>query len=331
MERTRPNRAHSAPTHGSEFDVPEGEAGLEEAVGGAEPSFDPAAAEEIWRMAARLQAEAASRLDDRSRAIATASDSEFQRDGFSLSEVKMIGDEAGIDPQFIELALRQQAAEKHAFKSISGQKSDLAGRFLGTSEDHVTVTRVIGAEKSKILAAMERLFPGEPFNLQLLEVLGGNDNLADSTLIFKVPQVEQAVSASGINTFAYRMSITDLNRMTVSLHALDEKRTEVSVQLDLKYGKWRNFSMGSWITGVFGVLAGLIALGIAAKKSALGVIGLSTLTATIALVLGYGTYWAYRLAYRSGLKKGRREIEDLLALLDVNARTGGSFNLKADE
>ena len=290
-----------------------------------EPSFDPEAAEEIWRLAARLQAQAARRLEGRTRAIANAEDTSLVAQEFTLSEVKEIGDEAGIDSQFIELALRQHAAQKHAPKAVSSKMSDTASRFLGTPEDHITVTRVIRAEKSKILEAMERLFPSEPFNLQLLEVIGDDDNLADSTLIFKVPQVEQAVSSSGVNMFAYRMSIADLNRMTVSLHAIDAQRTEVTVQLDLGFGKWRNFNYGAWIAGVFGAMGGLIALLIAAKKSALGIVGLSTLTAAITLILGYGTYWGYRLAYRSGLRKGQKEIEELLAQVDVNARTGGGF------
>jgi hypothetical protein len=288
--------------------------------------YEPEAAEEIWRLAARLQAEAARRLEDRTRIIAQPEESAFVSQRFSLSEVKEIGDEAGIDPQYIELALRQHSAQKHAPKSVSGRMSDTASRFLGTPQDHITVTRVIRADKSRVLEAMERLFPSEPFSLQLLEVIGDDDRLADSTLIFKVPQVDQAVSVTGVNVFAYRMSIADLNRMTVSLHAIDENRTEVTIQLDLKYGKWRNFTIGGWITGVFGALAGFLALLIAAKKSALELVGLTTLTAVTAFIVGYGSYWAYRLAYRSGLKKGHREVEELLAQVDVSARTGGGFS-----
>ncbi len=245
---------------------------------------------------------------------------------FSLSEVKLIGDEAGIDPQFIELALRQHAAEKHAPTSVSREMSDVAGRFLGTPEEHVTVTRVIRADKGKVLDAMKKLFPSEPFNLKLLEVIGDEENLADSTLIFKVPQLEHAFSASGvISTFAYRMSIADLNRMTVTLHSIDEERTEVSTQLDLKFGKWRNFKVGSWISGIFGSAIGFLVLVVGLKKMALGLVGVAGIATMTGLILAYGSYWAYRLAYRSGIRKGQREITELLAQIDVTARTGGGF------
>ncbi|NNC65996.1 MAG: hypothetical protein HKN84_14525 [Gammaproteobacteria bacterium] len=331
MVKTRRTVSHQRddnPEHPEEFVV-----GHASPAGGDvdEASFDPETAEQIWHIAARLQAEAARRLDDRSRAIAASPGSGVAYQGFTLSEVKMIGDEAGIDPQFIELALRQHAAQAHAPKAVSGRMSDAAGRFLGTPEDRVTVTRVIRAGKEKVLEAMERIFPKEPFNLQLLEVIGDDQNLADSTLIFKVPQVEQALTGAGLNMFAYRMSIADLNRMTVTFHSIDEERTEVSVQLDLKYGKWRNLKLGASLAGASGLFAGFIGFAIAMKKTALGILGATGIGLTAALVLGLISYFGFRLAYRSGLRKGRNEMEDLLALLDVNTRTGGGFGAKAQE
>ncbi|NNE45927.1 MAG: hypothetical protein HKN37_04620 [Rhodothermales bacterium] len=290
-----------------------------------EQTFDPSGAEEVWRIAARLQADAARRLEERSRSIADSPTVDADSHRFTLSEVKAIGDEAGIDPQYIELALRKQAADQHVPQAVSGKMSDTAGRFLATPEEHLSVTRVIRAGKQQVLDAMQRVFPSEPYHLQLLEVIGDETALADSTMIFKVPQVEMAVSTSGINVFAYHMSIADLNRMTVTLHSIDEERTEVSIQLDLKYGKWRNFKVGSWITGIFGSAIGFLVFVVGLKKMALGLMGVAGIAAMTGLILGYGIYWGYRLAYRSGIRKGQREITDLLAQVDVTARTGGGF------
>ncbi len=328
MERTRPQPPRQEEADSAVADSPTKSHSAPPQAGSApddEPTFEPAAAEEIWRLAARLQADASRRLEERSRAIAESTDGAGSDQTFTLSEVKMIGDEAGIDTQFIELAVRQQAAQKLSPQTVTGKQSDTASRFLGTPEERMTVTRVIRASKDQVLEAMQRIFPQEPFNLQLIEAVGDDSNLADSSLIFKVPQVEQAVSSGGINVFAYRMSIADLNRMTVTLHSIDEQRTEVSIQLDLTFGKWRNFKYGAWIAGVFGGFFGFLALAIGLKKLAIGLIGVLGIAAITSAAVGYGSYWAYRFAYRSGLRKGRREMEDLLAQVAVQARTGGGF------
>lgn len=290
-----------------------------------EQTFDPSGAEEVWRIAARLQADAARRLEERSRSIADSPTVDADSHRFTLSEVKAIGDEAGIDSQYIELALRKQAADQHVPKAVSGEMSDTAGRFLATPEEHLSVTRMIRAGKQQVLDAMQRVFPSDPYHLQLLEVIGDEKALADSTMIFKVPQVEMAVSTSGINVFAYHMSIADLNRMTVTLHSIDEERTEVSIQLDLKYGKWRNFKVGAGLTAVGGVVAALLGLAASTGKLALGLVGVIGTTVATGLTLGAAIYFLYRWTFRNGLTKGQREITDLLAHIDVTARTGGGF------
>ncbi|MBT8401116.1 MAG: hypothetical protein KJO98_11615 [Rhodothermia bacterium] len=286
-------------------------------------TFDIDEAQEIWRIAARLQAEAAQRLENRSKALADPSDRGSQDHKFSVGELTAIAEEAGIDAEFVQVALEEREAQRYSSVTLSDEAGDRASRFLRTPENRIDISRVIRAPKKDVLDAMRAIFPAPPYNLELMEVVGDEDRLADSMLVFKVPQLSMVTTASELNMFSYHMSIADLNRMIVRMHALDENSTEVSVQLDMRYGKVRNLTYGVGISAIFATLFGLI-VGLAMGKKVGVAEGIAGFLLT-GIVTGYFSSWLYRWAYRRGLKKGESQIEDLLKRVDVTARTGGSF------
>ncbi|MBO6574427.1 MAG: hypothetical protein JJ896_03340 [Rhodothermales bacterium] len=283
--------------------------------------FDPAEAKAIWSIASRLQAEASRRLDERSRVIAESSGTPSQ--SFSLDEIRHIGDEAGINAQFIDLAVRQHAAQKLDVGAPSPEQVALAERLLGSNEEQISISRVIHADRESVLKAVEDIFTSERYNLQLVEAIGDPRNLADSTLIFRVPTSEIMTAAGGINSFAYAMSHSTLNRMTATLHEIDAERTEVSLQVDLSASKWRSFRVGGWISGGMAAFTALMTALIAANKSAMGWVGIAGLTASISAAVGLAFGWATGWGYRYGLRKGKQAMQDLLGAVDIEARTGG--------
>ena len=290
-----------------------------------EEAIGPEQAQRIWHVAARLQAEAARRLDARSQQLADErAPADVVATAFTRDEVDEIAQAAGIDPSFVALAWREVAAETGR-APVSDDRQRRASAFLGTDAERLAVTRTFRASRDAVLAAMQRVFPADPFRLVLADVIGEADALADTALLFDVPQVmAQATQTGGYTPFSYAMSISDLTRAVVTLHDLGDGRTEATIAVDLRHGKSRNLTIGSWITGVaaaaLGVLGGGVgmAVGDGGLAAALGATAGASSTGAL-------TYLAYRAAYRGGLGKGERALADLLGAVDVDLRSGGGF------
>ena len=294
-----------------------GAAGEPETVAEAE-------AREVWRVAARLQAEAARRLDARSQAIAGEHRPAAQPAAFSRAEVEEIAQSAGIDPSFVALAWREVAAARHQ-RPVSDDRQRRASAFLGTDAERLAVTRVFRASPDAVLAAMQRVFPTDPYQLTLVDVIGEADDLTDTALLFDVPQVmAQSTKTGGYTPFSYAMSVSTLTRAVVTLHDLGDGRTEATVAVDLRHSKSRNLTAGSWLTGgmtvALGVLGGLLG-------GAVGDGGLAAALGATAGASGSGalTYLAYRMGYQGGLGKGERALGELLSTVEVDLRSGGAF------
>ena len=334
MERTR-SRPEPTPA-GDDLSFPRlADAEAPRTGGAGETPAPPAAgdtvaepeAREVWRVASQLQAEAARRLDARSASIAGD-----HRDGgsgtrepaaFSRAEVEEIAASAGIDPSFVALAWREVEAARHQ-RPVSPSRQRRAAAYLGTDEERLAVTRTFRAAPDAVLAAMQRVLPAEPYRLTLVDVLGDADDLADTAMVFDVPQVmKQAAELGRYTAFSHAMSISDLTRAVVSLHDLGDGRTEATVSADLRHGKERNLAAAGWSTAgaavVAAVAVGLVALIWATPAGAAAV---GALAAVLAGVLVHAFYPA---AYRRGLAKGEAALSEMLGAVDVDLRSGGAF------
>ena len=208
MERTRPRPEPSEPADDLSLRPPGlADAEVPNARGLGETPGPPAAvadtvaqggAREVWRVAARLQAEAARRLDARSASLAgghRAGDPSDEPPGaFSRAEVEEIAQAAGIGPSFVALAWRE-ASRHHA--PVSDDRQRRASAYLGTDAERLSVTRTFRAAPDEVLAAMQRVLPADPYRLSLVDVLGEADDLADTALLFDVPQFGEQVKELG--------------------------------------------------------------------------------------------------------------------------------------
>ena len=286
-----------------------------------------AEAQLVWRLAARMQADAARRLEDRSAQLARRTDDDAPAllpARFDRREVESIAQAAGIDPAFVALAWREVEADRLR-PVVSDAAHDRASRFLGSAAERISVTATIAAAPEAVLEAMKRVLPADPYRLELAEVIGDSDRLTDASLLFDVPSMmTQMTQTGGYTPFAYAMSTADLKHVVLSLHDLGGGRTEVTATVDAKAGKLRNFTIGAWTTGILGAIGG--ALGLALSIGAYDGGAAALLGATLGTTVpGALTYVGYRAAYASGLKKGERALADLLKAIGVDARTGGVF------
>ena len=292
------------------------------AAAGAETVAE-AQAREVWRVAARLQAEAARRLDARSQSLADEQRAETTPAAFSRAEVEEIAVSAGIDPSFVALAWREVEAARHQ-PPVSDDRQRRASGYLGTEAERLSVTRTFRAPPDAVLAAMQRVLPADPYRLTLVDVLGDADDLADTALLFDVPQVMKQASELGRYTpFSYAMSISDLTRAVVSLHDLGDGRTEATVTADLRHGKDRNLTVAKWSTaGAAAVAAFVVGL---LTLLGTGPAGAALAAALAAVLVGALVHVYYPAAYRRGLAKGEAALADLLGAVDVDLRAGGAF------
>jgi serine/threonine protein kinase len=290
-------------------------------------------AEALWLRAAQLQSDAASRLEQRSRqgtgltGITTA----LASGGYRLRDVEAAAQEVGINPEFVALALAEQAGPRHAVMSpVSGTRKDRAiTTLLGTSERSLSVSRVIRGSPKGVLEAIGRVLPGRPYLLTFKDAVGGHP-LDGGVLVFTVPNMMKGMgmgSAESYTPFTYRMYQIELFQLNVTLRPVQGSSSgacEVTVYGDLRPGLHRNLSVNRWIASVVGVTAGGLGTAIGAGALTLGALALLPGVAAAA-VLGGVSLASYRWLYRHALKKSTEELDGMLLALETQLRSQQLF------
>ncbi|HWA17324.1 MAG TPA: serine/threonine-protein kinase [Gemmatimonadales bacterium] len=292
-------------------------------------------AQAIWLRAAQLQAEAAARLEQRSRdgAGLTTLTTQMPTGGYRLRDVELAAKEVGIGSEFVALALAEQPVTRPLPAMISDDRAEqLTTSLLGTSERSVSVSRIIKASPRVVLEAIGQLFPARPYHMTFTETVGGHP-LDGGVLVFTVPNLMAGMgmgAASTYSSFTYMMYSIDLFQLNVTLHAVQgaTPATEVTVYGDLRSGMRKNLKFDGWIAGFLalcggagGTVVGLAALGLGSLAVAPAVAG--------AGLLGGASMMGYRWLYRRGLRKAVEELEGLLAGIEGHLRSQDIFGAGA--
>lgn len=283
----------------------------------------------LWRRAAELQAEAARRLEERSRQLAPqgqAADT-AEVEGYRLDDVRAAAEEAGISPEFVDHALVEARSQALA-EGAQPRPSAMATRFLGHPPLTLEVSRLVHAPAEEVYAAMQRILPGRPFRLNLVDH-HGTDPLDGGVLVFKTP----AYSYTPTNTdqsFAYEMALADIKQLLFSLRRLDTNppATELTVRASLTHSHKLTLWVGGSVSGVLASLSGVGGgfLG-AAAGAALGIGGLAVGAAAAAFLAGgAAAMMGWRGLYRYGLRRGEKAIRNLIGSIAVDVETGGGFS-----
>ena len=285
---------------------------------GPEDRIDEERARAVWRRAAELQAEAAQRMEERARLSAGAGDAgDPSEPGFRRSDVEAAAVEAGISPEFVQLAL----AETEAGTSALAGWTDRAANRLLTSRRNLELTRTVAAPPAEIFRAMQRIFPAHPYLLTLRDTLG--DPLRGGVLVFDLPRFNWSGNNTPFASDAYTLGVTTLR--VLLRPAADGAECEVALSADLRRGVRANWWVGTSLAGFFGgggALAGA-GLGAAALGAAGALLALPALAG--AAVVGGASGAGYGALYRWYLRKLELQLRDLLRTVDANARTRGAF------
>lgn len=250
--------------------------------------------------AAQLQLEAAERVERSSTAVA-------RRDGFDRDSLLEAASEAGIEPRFVEVALREQSLEKTAPTDSDGALM----RWLGTRQRSLSVSRVFDADLATTVATCCRVFESDKVGLELRGEAQRMQPERGGVLEFHMGRLNQMAAFAGNYTqLAYRLEQLEMWTLHASFRPLGA-RTEVVLVGDLRPGAHANLTLarvggviGAGVGGGAGVAAG-VGMGLAAAAA---------LPAVAAAAVGTGLMaWAYRALYRSVLRKTKEELEGVLA------------------
>lgn len=282
-------------------------------------------ARQALRRAAELQAEAAARLQETARGQLMADAAQpAEGDGFRRGDVEAAAVEAGISPEYIRQALVEQDALGEHAEELTPWVEGMGRRMLGTRKRTLEVSRVIDADPARVLEAMQRVFPAHPYALMLEDSIGGPP-LEGGVLVFQIPRI--TIANPSYTSFSYAATAADVMQLQATLRAIPGpagERCELSVRSDLRTGRRRNVWAGLALSGTGGAVgAGLSAAIALAANAVLPVVGMAAVAGLA--VLGGASSTGYGALYRYYLRKVEEELERLLKVVDVSARTGGAF------
>lgn len=300
----------------------------------------------VWRRAAQLQAEAASRLETRLRGAAAsepgvapvasgapgdsadagAADGGPLTSGLRVHDVAAAAVEAGISQQYVALALAELERAPEALQradELPTWKQQFATRLLGTAERTLSVTRIFRVPPRETLAALGRILQAHPYSLALRDTLGGHP-LDGGVLVFSIPSM---VDATYKWTYTrYGIYAPEL-RLSMRAVAGDPGASEVTLQVDL--GAGLTAVLAGYSAGIGGAAAGGGAIGLAIGLKALALSGLALAApiAGAAAIVGFGAYAATAPLHRWALRKVRNELEDTLAAVETSVRAQDIFGV----
>lgn len=283
------------------------------------PTFSSDHAAAVWRRAAQMQADAARRLDEGSRALAPQAPA--QADGYTLDEIRAAAGEAGIAPEFVALAMAEVRTQSG--EGLTPRQDRAATVFMGTAERTLEVSRLMESPPARVYAALQRVLPVHPWLLSLRDSTG--DPLAGGVLLFDIPGFIESNQAP-LSMFAMSLEV---GQVQVALRpGPGERGCEVAVRVPLHRSVRRAMTSSGWFAGVVGGAGGAggamvaFAVGVAGGLLALPAIG-------AAGVMAGATALGCRASYRNSIRGMRQELERLLQSVDAHARTGTGFAIAA--
>lgn len=300
--------------------------------------LSPEQAEAVWLRAAQLQMDAATRIRQRSKELrpgpgATGPGGDQPTSGYRLKDVEAAAAEVGIGSEFVQLALAELPAAGGTSSAVAPVvatplEERVATLLLGTDQRSLRVARTFDAPPAKVLEALGRTVGAYPYELELLDTVGGHP-LDGGVLLFRVPQYKlnqtDTTSSYGVNMFRYRMTQLELEalRMTVQPVPGRADRTEVAIYGDLRPGARKNVRASHWFAAGAGTLGsvGTFLVSIAPKALALS-FGVAVLPAIGVFAAGGAlSYGLYRMAYRSALKASDEALGRMLDAVGASMRS----------
>jgi hypothetical protein len=293
-------------------------------------------ARRLWERAAELQAEALRREEKETGeerpqegTPAGSSPEEDEGVGYSLTHVRQAAVEVGIDPEFLNLAMGEEA-----ILALEGGGEDkpldrAAARFLASSDEALEIRRRFGFPAERVWPVLEGALTESHQGIELLEYRGGYP-LEGGIAVFESPYSFQR---SG--TLEYYATVAEVRRFLVRLIPAPEGEScEVIIHAPLRRSRRVNFWVGSGLAGGGGILGGLLGAGAAGALVGTSVLGTLPLAAiigglTLGGALGGGglTRWGGTALYRHGFRLFRRALEKVFVRVERELDRGSQAGI----
>jgi eukaryotic-like serine/threonine-protein kinase len=268
------------------------------------------AARAIWLRAAELQAEAERRLEERARQIpAVTGDDDSESEGLRPEDVRAAAEEAGISPEFVQIALAEAAAASQQWSPTT--RWDAAGSrfFLGAPPRTIELSATVPGSIDTVSAACLQAFSGHPCLLQAGEV-AELSSTSGRVIVFNVPKFDWMVSANP--AFVENAAYVGLKQLHVAMRPLDVEppACDVVVAGDLHAGlrsRWRWSAATSAGVGAAGGAAGMAVAGSVLAGALPALLAAALLGG--AAIAGATMFYGY---YRTQVEKALRQTLQLL-------------------
>ena len=278
------------------------------------------AARAIWRRAAQLQAEAEQRLEERTHRLPARPGGEpAESDGFHADAVRIAAEEAGIAPEFVQIALAEAAASPGPASPETRWDVRGAKLFLGSSHRTIEVAAIVPADLDTVTAASLQVFCGHPCLLQAGEV-AEMPSSAGRVVVFNVPKYDWSASANP--PFVEKASTIGLRQLHVAIRPLpdDPSACEVVVAGDLRAGMRGRWRWGAATSVGASAAGGAAGVGVAGSLMA-GAGALLALPALVgAAVGGAAAAAAWAAGYRYYRGQVAEALQESLRTLPATAR-----------
>lgn len=272
----------------------------------------------IWRRAAQLQAEAERRVEERVRQLPARSSRELEGEGLDPDDVRIAAEEAGIAPEFVQIALAEARASSERSSPVARWDMLGARLFLASTRPTIEVATTVPGSLDVVAAASLQVFAGHPCLLQAGEVADFPSS-SGRVIVFNVPQFDWSATANP--AFVEKASMIGLRQLHVAIRPLpeDASRCEVVVAGDLRPGmrkRWR-WSAASYAGA--GVAGGAAGIGVAGSAVAGALLALPAVVGAAAFSGAAVAVWAASYRYYRG--QVQEALRQSLQLIPATART----------
>lgn len=276
----------------------------------------------VLHRAAQMQADAARRVEERSRSETSATPTSAS--GLRVSEVQAAAAEAGIAPEFVAMAAAElPAGGALAVPTVSSTvEGRWAVRLFGKDLRQLVASRVFRAPAKAVLDALAQVWQASPYNLRLLDSVGPHP-LDGGAVTFRVPKFTGSADGSIHNAFIYYMHVLGIRqlRLTTQRRGRDAIECTVTAELHATIAAGRKLFY-PWMGGVTTVAGG--AIGTALFLTMLPLLAALATLGVVATIYN-GLHKLNHVFYTYYLKQAQENLETLLADVDANLRTQAVF------
>lgn len=278
-----------------------------------------AEAHALWERAIEIQA-AAERGRPEFRSL-PAQRAEY----LSLEEVVEVAKDAGVDPNYMYLALAERGLPD-AEKIRRDRRVVRWARLVTRAGDAIEISQLIDAPPERVAAAFAAVVAKPFFALSLEDRVGPNPPY-DGVLVYRV--VQPAGWGTSM-TFHGAMAMADIRVMMLALSA-EGARTRLHLRLPY-FAHGANLSVAGMLAGCLGASGGYGgAVAGSAIAGMLGSAALSVIAAPAAMGLLAGGALGVagsRGLMRWGVRKGEVELRRLLKVVALEAEGGAPYHLQ---